>query len=68
MKNRDSFLLGMIFAFNFYGLFTDLQYIILGRENYFQYYQNEFILPIKTMPLHIAVLITVIIYYIKRVK
>ena len=67
MSGLEVFMLGLLFAFNFVGLAEDLQYVVMGKEKYFDYYREHFIAPYKTLPLHIIIIIIVLAYVINRV-
>lgn len=58
----NNFILGILFGVNMIGLIEDIQYLTYGKEKYFMKYEETFMLPHKTMPLHIVV--TVVIIYL----
>lgn len=50
---------GMSISSNITGLISDIMYLYMGADKYFEFYKNHFISPKITIPIHIVMLIIV---------
>lgn len=51
---------GMSISSNITGLISDIMYLHMGADKYFEWYKNNFVSPKITIPIHIAMLIIVL--------
>ncbi|WP_297636810.1 hypothetical protein [uncultured Clostridium sp.] len=51
---------GISISSNITGLISDIMYLHMGADKYFEFYKNHFISPKITIPIHIAMLIIVL--------
>lgn len=51
---------GMSISSNITGLISDIMYLYMGADKYFEFYKNHFISPKITIPIHIVMLIIVL--------
>lgn len=50
---------GMSISSNITGLISDIMYLYMGADKYFEFYKNHFISPKITIPINIVMLIIV---------
>lgn len=51
---------GMSISSNITGLISDIMYLYMGADKYFEWYKNNFVSPKITIPIHIVMLIIVL--------